>query len=122
MYLKKGDTVVVISGSYKPVNGKYTTGEVLQVLPNSSRVVLKAYSLDYFLTIDKFCQAFTAKTLVDDIIKPSLQQSQSKHFDKFREIQTGSKSGGENRKLVFGCPAERSWKGSTRLPRRFRSS
>ena len=66
---------------------------IFNIKQKKEKVVLKAYSLDYFLTIDKFCQAFTAKTLVDDIIKPSLQQSQSKHFDKFREIQTGSKSG-----------------------------
>jgi large subunit ribosomal protein L24 len=45
MKIKKGDIVAVISGKHKPVNGKYTTGEVLQVLPNSNRVVVKGVNI-----------------------------------------------------------------------------
>lgn len=45
MKIKKGDIVAVISGKSKPVNGRYTTGEVLQVLPNSSRVVVKGVNI-----------------------------------------------------------------------------
>ena len=45
MKIKKGDIVAVISGKSKPVNGRYTTGEVLQVLPDSSRVVVKGVNI-----------------------------------------------------------------------------
>ena len=45
LHIKKGDIVAVISGKHKPVNGKYTTGEVLQVLPNSNRVVVKGVNI-----------------------------------------------------------------------------
>ena len=61
---------------------------IFNIKQRKDKVVLTAYSIDYFLTIDKFCQAFTAKTLVDEIIIPSLQQSQSTHFRNFREILT----------------------------------
>ena len=66
---------------------------VFNIKQKKEKVTLKAYSVDYFLGIDKFCQAFIAKTLVDGIIKPSLQKSQSSHFSKFREILTGVKTG-----------------------------
>lgn len=45
MKIKKGDIVAVISGKQKPVNGRYTTGEVLQVLPTSNRVVVKGVNI-----------------------------------------------------------------------------
>ena len=45
MKIKKGDIVAVISGKSKPVNGKYTTGEVLQVLPNLNKVVVKGVNI-----------------------------------------------------------------------------
>ena len=64
---------------------------IFNIKQKKDKVYLTAYSLDYFLTIDKFCQAFTAKTLVNDIIIPSLQKSQSTHFSNFREILTGEK-------------------------------
>lgn len=66
---------------------------IFNIKLNNEKVILTAYSPDYFLTIDKFCQAFTAKTLIDGIIKPSLQNSPSKHFDKFRKILTGDRRG-----------------------------
>ena len=66
---------------------------IFNIKQKKEKVMLKAYSVDYFLSIDKFCQAFTAKTLVDGIIKSSLQKSQSCHFAKFREILTGSING-----------------------------
>ena len=66
---------------------------VFNIKQKKEKVILKAYSVDYFLTIDKFCQAFTAKTLVDGIIKPSLQKSQSSHFAKYRTILTGLENG-----------------------------
>ena len=66
---------------------------IFNIKQKKEKVTLKAYSVDYFLSLDKFCQAFTAKTLVDGIIKPSLQKSQSRHFAKFREILTGLKTG-----------------------------
>ncbi len=53
---------------------------------SSEYLTLKAYSADYFLTIDKFCQAFTAKTLVEGIISPSLETCSSPYFDMFRTI------------------------------------
>ena len=45
---------------------------IFNVRKKGSYVTLKAYSADYFLTLDKFCQAFTAKKLVEDIINPTL--------------------------------------------------
>lgn len=66
---------------------------IFNIKQKTEKVILTAYSIDYFLTIDKFCQAFTAKTLVDGIIKPTLQKSHSTHFNKFREILTGDKNG-----------------------------
>ena len=66
---------------------------VFNIKQKTEKVILTAYSIDYFLSIDKFCQAFTSKTLVDGIIKPTLQKSHSTHFDRFREILTGDKQG-----------------------------
>ena len=56
---------------------------------NQKEYTLKAYSADYFLAIDKFCQAFTGKTLIDGIISPTLTNSISKNFNLFRKL-TGS--------------------------------
>jgi hypothetical protein len=53
---------------------------------NQREYILKAYSADYFLTIDKFCQAFTGKTLKDGIVVPTLQNSVSKNFKLFRTL------------------------------------
>ena len=41
----------------------------------SGYVTLKAYSVDKFLTIDQFCQAFTGKKLVEEIIATTLKSS-----------------------------------------------
>ena len=47
-------------------------------------VTLKAYSVDKFLTIDKFSQAFTGKLLVDEIIEGTLAKYKENHyFQKF---------------------------------------
>ena len=45
MKLKKGDVVAVTTGKNKPVNGNFVTGEVLQVLPKSNRVVVKGVNI-----------------------------------------------------------------------------
>jgi hypothetical protein len=49
-------------------------------------VTLTAYSPDYLLTIDKFCQAFTAKTLVGDIITNTITNISSNNFENYRTI------------------------------------
>lgn len=38
----------------------------------SGYVTLRAYSVDKFLTIDQFCQAFTGKKLIEDIVNATL--------------------------------------------------
>ena len=45
MKIKKGDVVVITTGNNKPIKGNYTTGEVLQVLPKSNRVVAKGVNI-----------------------------------------------------------------------------
>ena len=45
MKIKKGDIVAIISGKHAPVNGVYTTGEVLQVLHKTNRVVVKGVNI-----------------------------------------------------------------------------
>lgn len=45
MKIKKGDVVVITTGNNKPIKGNYTTGEVLQVLPKSNRVVVKGVNI-----------------------------------------------------------------------------
>ena len=45
MRIKKGDIVAVIAGNQKPIKGNYVTGEVLQVLPKSNRVVVKGVNI-----------------------------------------------------------------------------
>ena len=66
---------------------------IFNVRKKGSYVTLKAYSADYFLTLDKFCQAFTAKTLVEDIINPTLAKCSTKNFDNFRKIAGTSAQG-----------------------------
>ncbi len=61
---------------------------IFNIKQRGKKVILKAYSPDYFLTIDKFCQAFTAKTLVNGIIKPSLKICESEHITSFKKIVT----------------------------------
>jgi hypothetical protein len=62
---------------------------------------LKSHSADYFLTIDKFCQAFTGKTLVDGIINLTLEKCVSSNFDKFRKIAAFT-NGNDKKKYVKG--------------------
>ncbi len=59
---------------------------IVNVRKKGTDFTLKAYSADYFLTIDKFCQAFTAKTLVNGIINPTLRKYNSRNFQNFRLI------------------------------------
>ena len=66
---------------------------IFNVRKKGSYVTLKAYSADYFLTLDKFCQAFTAKTLVEGIINPTLAKCSTKNFDNFRKIAGTSAQG-----------------------------
>ena len=44
----------------------------------SGYVTLKAYSVDKFLTIDQFCQAFTGKKLVEEIIATTIDNCKEK--------------------------------------------
>lgn len=52
----------------------------------SKEYTLKSHSADYFLTIDKFCQAFTGRTLIDGIVSPSLKNCSSPNFTLFRKL------------------------------------
>ena len=45
MRIKKGDIVAVIAGNQKPIKGNYVTGEVLQVLPKSTPVVVQGVNI-----------------------------------------------------------------------------
>jgi large subunit ribosomal protein L24 len=45
MRLKKGDIVAVISGAQKPTKGNFVTGEILQVLPLTKRIVVKGVNI-----------------------------------------------------------------------------
>lgn len=45
MKIKKGDVVAIIAGKHAPSKGVYVTGEVLQVLPKSNRVVVKGVNI-----------------------------------------------------------------------------
>ena len=66
---------------------------IFNIKKKGEKITLTAYSLDKFLTIDKFSQAFTGKLLVDEMIKPTLQTSNSTSFKNFRKILTKSETG-----------------------------
>lgn len=66
---------------------------IFNIRKKGEKITLTAYSLDKFLTIDKFSQAFTGKLLVDEMIKPTLQTSNSTSFKNFRKILTKSETG-----------------------------
>lgn len=74
---------------------------ITNVRKKGNKVSLTAYSADYFLTIDKFCQAFTGKTLVDGIINLTLEKCVSSNFDKFRKIAAFT-NGNDKKKYVKG--------------------
>ena len=74
---------------------------IFNVRKKGSYVTLKAYSADYFLTLDKFCQAFTAKKLVEGIINPTLAKCSSNNFVNFRKI-AGSSVQGELKHFLKG--------------------
>ncbi len=80
--LYKSETTYVAQ-NYYVVEKKF---KITSSAANQREYTLKAYSADYFLTIDKFCQAFTGKTLKDGIVVPTLQNSVSKNFNLFRTL------------------------------------
>lgn len=49
-----------------------STYHIFEKRKKNKYVTLRAYSVDKFLTIDKFSQAFTGKTLIDGIVKGTL--------------------------------------------------
>ncbi len=59
---------------------------IINVRKKGEEITLRAYSADYFLTIDKYSQAFTAKTLVEGIVNPTLEKTQSRNFEYFRSL------------------------------------
>jgi hypothetical protein len=82
LYKLSGDQLDYTAKNYYVVNKRFkeisTEGQ--------KEYVLKAYSADYFLTIDKFCQAFTGKTLNDGIIKNTLEKCKSDNLNLFRNL------------------------------------
>ncbi len=78
------DQAFDLSNSTKVVSDYY----IFNIKKKKEYIILTAYSPDYFLTLDTFCQAFTAKTLVEDIFTSSLINIESENFDKFRTILT----------------------------------
>ncbi len=76
-------TTKYIAQNYYVVEKKF---KVISSEANQREYKLKAYSADYFLTIDKFCQAFTGKTLIGGIISPTLTYCKSKNFNRFRSL------------------------------------
>lgn len=66
---------------------KYAVASTYHIFEKKKKgryVTLKAYSVDKFLTIDKFSQAFTGKLLVDEIIEGTLAKYKENHyFQKF---------------------------------------
>ena len=86
LYKEVDQNKVYVAQNYYVVEKKFkVTAQTL----SQKEYILKAYSADYFLTIDKFCQAFTGKTLIDGIVTPTLTNSKSKNFNLFRSL-TGS--------------------------------
>lgn len=70
-----------IAQNYYVVNSKF------KVKADSKKeYTLKAYSADYFLTLDKFCQAFTGRTLMEGIVSSSLKKCSSPNFTLFRKL------------------------------------
>ena len=82
--------LITLSDGTKDLTNKYY---IFNVKQTGNTVTLIAYSADKFLTKDKFCQAFTGKKLVDDIITKSLEDCSSPSFEQFRKIVTANKNG-----------------------------
>lgn len=79
------DKTFNLSKSTKVVSDYY----IFNIKKKGGYIILTAYSPDYFLTLDTFCQTFTAKKLVEDIITSSLKNIESENFNNFRTILTG---------------------------------
>lgn len=73
---------IILSESNKIVSNYY----IFNIKKKGEYITLIAYSPDYFLTLDKFCQAFTAKKMVSEIINPTLRICSNENFEKFRKI------------------------------------
>lgn len=73
---------IILSESNKIVSNYY----IFNIKKKGEYITLIAYSPDYFLTLDKFCQAFTAKKMVEEIITSTLKNIETENFDKFRNI------------------------------------
>lgn len=82
LYAYNSDVTEFDTNENRLVNNYY----IFNIKQKGEYITLTAYSADKFLTIDKFCQAFTGKTLVEGIIVPSLSNCLSPNFDKFRQI------------------------------------
>lgn len=83
LYKTNSDKQIYTAQNYYVVERKFI---VKSENAGQKEYTLKAYSADFFLTIDKFCQAFTGKTLINGIISPTLTNSKSKNFDLFRSL------------------------------------
>lgn len=83
---------------------QYTVADTYYIFEKKKKgryVTLRAYSVDKFLTIDKFSQAFTGKLLVDEIIEGTLAKYQENHyFQKFcshiKHLSSSTTSSGVN--------------------------
>lgn len=80
----------LVTLKYKPKDQpdtEHTVADTYYIFEKKKKgryVTLRAYSVDKFLTIDKFSQAFTGKLLVDEIIEGTLAKYQENHyFQKF---------------------------------------
>lgn len=82
--------LITLSDGTKDLTNKYY---IFNVKQTGNTVTLIAYSADKFLTKDKFCQAFTGKKMVEDIITKSLEDCSSPSFEQFRKIVTANKNG-----------------------------
>ena len=80
----------LVTLSYQSENSsesQYTVADTYYIFEKKKKgryVTLRAYSVDKFLTIDKFCQAFTGKKLVENILNETLNNySDASNFNKF---------------------------------------
>ena len=89
LYKTSTDKQIYAAQNYYVVEKKFM---VTSESASQKEYTLKAYSADFFLTIDKFCQAFTGKTLINGIISPTLSNSVSKNFNLFRSLTANTKN------------------------------
>lgn len=89
LYKTNTDKQIYAAQNYYVVEKKFM---VTSESASQKEYTLKAYSADFFLTIDKFCQAFTGKTLINGIISPTLTNCISKNFNLFRTLTANTKN------------------------------